>query len=322
MSIMRSWRSLAIAAMVIAAVAGPAMEARANDGLEALGLRHLYLEGVPTEPVWPEPERPNDALPDSHAALGENDIAEAWLIAPTKRYGHAVLGDAIEAGGLRVVLRDGRAVDYLLDEDSVFEDLRPRLADLDGDGRDEIIVVRSYLDAGAALSVFGLRNGRLEFLGETSPIGQPHRWLNPVGAGDFDGDGQIEIAYVETPHIGGILRIVSLRGGRLIEEAARSGYSNHAMGSRKLQLSAVHDFDGDGSDDILVPANGRRELKVVSFAGGHFRELAKIDAVEPIGGDMDVAKSDGAGGPTVYVVIRPGLVMVLGPRPRPPARAQ
>ena len=186
-------------------------------------------------------------------------------IAPTQRYGHAVLGDAIEAGGLRAILRDGRTVDYMLGEDSVFEDLRPRLADLDGDGRDEIILVRSYLAAGAALAVFGLRAGPLELLGETSPVGTPHRWLNPVGVGDFD---------------------------------------------------------GDGSDDILIPAMGRRALKIVSSAAGRFRELATIEAEEPISGDVLTARSDGAEGLYVAIVLRPGRVMGLQSRPTAPAPAR
>lgn len=268
--------------------------ARADAGLEALGIT-VETAFVNVAEDTSSLERPKDALPDGHPALGTNDIAEAWLIAPTDRYGHGVLGDAIEAGGLRAVLRDGTSADFLLDKDSVFEDLRPRLADFDGDGRDEIIVVRSYLNAGAALSVFGARDGQLALLAETAPIGQPHRWLNPVGAGDFDGDGRREIAYVETPHIGGILRIVALEEGRLVEKGARRGVSNHAIGSRALQLSAILDFDGDGSDDILIPAQGRKSLVILSFAGGAFRELASIVVPEPVNADFAVGDLDGNG---------------------------
>ena len=50
-----------------------------------------------------------------------------------------------------------REVVYQLPFHRVFEDRLPRLADLDGDGRDEIIVVESDAIRGAALVVLGLR---------------------------------------------------------------------------------------------------------------------------------------------------------------------
>ncbi|MSQ70451.1 MAG: hypothetical protein EXR27_04035 [Betaproteobacteria bacterium] len=96
-----------------------------------------------------------DLLPDSRPGAGRNDIALAWLAAPTTRYAHGVLGDAIEAAALRVRLREGAELRYDLPSDSVFEDLQPRVLDLDGDGRDEIMVVRSRLDAGATAGATG-----------------------------------------------------------------------------------------------------------------------------------------------------------------------
>jgi hypothetical protein len=73
--------------------------------------------------------------------MGQRDIAAAWLTGPSRIYGHGVLSDAIEATGLTVKMRDGRDLSYRQRGASVFEDRRARLADLDGDGRDEIIVV-------------------------------------------------------------------------------------------------------------------------------------------------------------------------------------
>ena len=98
-------------------------------------------------------QTPLNALPDAVVVEGNNNIAKAWLIEPTRRYAHGVLGDEIEAAGLQVVLSTGQEFIFRLNDDSVFEDRYPRLADLDGDGFDEIIVVHSYLDRGAALAV-------------------------------------------------------------------------------------------------------------------------------------------------------------------------
>ena len=85
----------------------------------------------------------DDRLPDGIVTTGQRDIAAVWLIGPSDIYAHGVLGDAIEATGLRVKMADGGSLSFHLDGASVFEDRRARLADLDGDGGDEILVVRS-----------------------------------------------------------------------------------------------------------------------------------------------------------------------------------
>lgn len=223
-----------------------------------------------------------DGLPDGQMTGGINNIFEAWLTQPTDRYRHGILGDVIEAGAIAVLDENGRISQFFLDDQSVFEDRKARIVDLDGDGRDEVIVVRSYVNLGAALAVFGLGEQGLELLAETPPIGTPRRWLNPVGVGDFDGDGATEIAYVETPHIGGRLTLYEYRQGRLIFDYADFGYSNHAIGTRELDLSAVLDWNGDGILDLAVPSADRRAMRIVSFADGRFAELDAIDLPAPV----------------------------------------
>ena len=88
------------------------------------------------------------ALPDGVVETGPGEVAAAWLIDPTTRYGHGVLGDAIEAGGLGVRFRDGSSAELRLGPDQVFEDRRARIVDSDGDGPDELLVVRSELSRG------------------------------------------------------------------------------------------------------------------------------------------------------------------------------
>jgi len=217
-------------------------------------------------------------LPQSRLAEGQGRIHRVWLSDATDRYRHGVLGDRLEAAALRARIDDGAVLILQAGDDAVFEDLRPRLVDLDGDGRDEIIVVKSYLDSGAALSVIGMdADGELAILAETPPIGRPNRWLNPVGAADFDGDGAVEIAYVETPHIGGTLMIWEWRDGGLVREHAEPGFSNHAIGSTELGLSSIVDLDGDGVMDLVVPGRRRDRLRLISLAGGAFRELADLE---------------------------------------------
>ena len=43
----------------------------------------------------------------------------------------------------------------------VFEDRTPRVVDLDGDGANEVVAIRSSLSEGGGVAVYGLREGRL-----------------------------------------------------------------------------------------------------------------------------------------------------------------
>lgn len=169
--------------------------------------------------------------------------------------------------------RDGRREAVSAGKDAVFEDIEPRIADL-GDG-EKVLAVKSYLAAGAALAVIGERAGRFAVLAETPPIGSPHRWLNPAGIADFDGDGAVEIALVKMPHALGELQLWRWQSGRLALIASVEDTSNHAIGSRSLKQSAVADFDGDGVADIAIPSFDRRAIRLLSFRNG-VREIARV----------------------------------------------
>ena len=283
------------AALLFAAGLAAAGAAQA-EGLEALGLRPLVTEaerGIAVD--LRAVSRPDDALPDGHPALGQGEIAEVWLTEPTERYGHAVLGDAVEAGGLLARLVDGTSLTLSLPENQVFEDLQPRLVDLDGDGLQEILVVRSSQGSGGMLTAYGVVDGALRLVAKGPERLTTYRWLNPVGVADFDGDGALEVAYVETPHIGGVLRILSLQGDRLVQEAEAYGFSNHFIGSRALGLSAILDADEDGLPEILLPDAGRRALRVMGFVEGELRERAALQLDEQIVGDFRLEDMDGNG---------------------------
>ena len=285
-------RAIALGLALGLAAAGPAR----GDDLEALGFRPLIAEaGREIDIDLRAVSRPANALPDGQPALGRGAIAEVWLTEPTERYGHAVLGDGIEAGGLLVRLADGDSLTLSLPAAQVFEDLTPRLVDLDGDGRDEILVVRSSQSSGAMLVAYGLVEGALREVAKGPERLTAHRWLNPVGAADFDGDGVLEVAYVETPHIGGVLRILFRQGDRLVQEAEAYGFSNHAIGSRALGLSAILDADGDGLPEILLPDARRRALRVMGFVDGALRERAALALEAQIVGDFRLKDLDGNG---------------------------
>ncbi|MBI4725372.1 MAG: VCBS repeat-containing protein [Rhodomicrobium sp.] len=207
------------------------------------------------------PAAPSGALPDARVAAGRT-IASAWLAEPTSRYDHGVLGDAIEAGSLIIELRDGRRSVLTLPKEAVFEDIEPRIVELDRAER--IVLVKSYLNRGSALAIIDPESAAI--IAETPPIGHPHAWLNPAGAADFNGDGITEIVFVRQPHVLGQLELWSWREGKLQKAAAIPGVSNHFIGSRALGMSFVADFDGDGHPDLAVPGRDRKALRLIGFA--------------------------------------------------------
>ena len=126
--------------------------------------------------------------------------------------------------------RDGKLQTLHLKDDAVFEDLKPRIADLNGDGHDDVIVVKSYLKRGSALAVIAERKGRYEIVAETPPLGAPHRWLDPAGIADFTGDQQADIALVRQPHVDRPARNLELAQRRL-EKSRRA--ARHRQSHRR-----------------------------------------------------------------------------------------
>ena len=243
------------------------------------------------------PKAPANGLPDGRIARASNgDIRQAWYGRPTTRYGHAVLGDGIEAGSL--VARDaaGRTHEFVLPETHVFEDITPRIADLDGDGRNEIVAIRSSLRRGGAVAVYGLRDGELRLLDASAEIGRSRRWLNVAGIANYLGSGRPVVAWIETPHIGGVLKMATFENGKLRRFGKnRSGFSNHFIGSREQELSATGDFTGDGRLDLALPSADRKSLVIVSERGTSKTRLpARVaTALANIGGVIVTAAENG-----------------------------
>ncbi|WP_245605384.1 VCBS repeat-containing protein [Roseicyclus elongatus] len=192
----------------------------------------------------------------------------AWFEAPTTRYAHAVLGDAIEAGTLalhRHGLPDCGVLRIVLPDVEVFEDLAPRLAELTGDGWPEAITVQSHARQGARLVVYGLSEDRTRLVpyAATPNIGRANRWLAPVGVADFDGDGTQDIAYVDRPHLARTMRIWRFApdgptGGTLSEIASLPGLSNHRIGEAFI-TGGIRDC-GDGPEIITADAAWSRVM--------------------------------------------------------------
>jgi hypothetical protein len=231
--------------------------------------------------------RAPEGLPDGCVASSSGDIQAAWYTHPTNRYAHAILGDGIEAGALRVRLANGTQNEFVLPDSLVFEDRTPRLADLDGDGRTEIITIRASTRQGGSVAVYGVRGEQVVELGATPFIGRSNRWLNIAGIADFLGRGDLQVAFVETPHIGGTLKLATFDGNRMRVVARQSGFSNHEIRAREQRLSAVADFDGDGAMDLLVPDARRQQLLAMRFSP----QLTRLTTLDPAGGVQRMVRS-------------------------------
>ena len=257
---------------------------------------------------------PKSGLPDGRIATGGGrGLVRAWFAGPTQRYGHGVLGDAVEAGALIAESKSGSRHVFRLPQSAVFEDITPRLADLDNDGRSEIVAIRAFLDAGGALGVYGLKGGKLGEIARTAPVGRPNRWLNVAGIADFDGDGIRDIAIVVTPHIGGTLEFWSLRKDRLVKLASQHGFSNHAIGSRNLDLSAAADVDDDGVADLALPDASRRALRIVKLSDGKVVSVASVRMPSTI--VENIAHVAGPKGPVFLLGLGDGSLVTVSRKP-------
>lgn len=212
-------------------------------------------------------------LPLLHGPLLAETITAARFADPTTRYTHGVLGDAVEWGTLEIELQESGWQRAVLPQRLVFEDIAPRLWDLDADGAPEVIVIESDRDLGARLAIWGAE-GRIA---ATPHIGQRNRWLAPVGAADLDGDGVTEIAFVDRPHLARVLRVWRYNKGRLTEVASLEGFSNHRIGWDYIE-GGVRDC-GEGPELVLASGDWRSVMAVrLDDKGMNARSLGDYSA--------------------------------------------
>ena len=70
----------------------------------------------------------------------------------------------------------------------------------------------------------------IAIIAATPYIGRSNRWLASIGIADFNGDGDIDIAYIDRPHLAKTLRVRTHKNGKLTEAANITGLSNHRIG--------------------------------------------------------------------------------------------
>lgn len=201
------------------------------------------------------------------ASAAGADVSAARYAEPTQRYAHAVLGDAIEYGAL-IMTVNGAEVILRLPQTHVFEDVAPRLIDIDLDGAREVLVVETKITEGARISIY---NGAGELVAATPHIGRTNRWYAPVGAADLDGDGLVEVAFIDRPHLAKTLRVWRYDGRDFQEIATMAGLTNHRIGESDI-AGGIRDC-GDGSEMIVASADWSRLIAVQLDEGLSARDI-------------------------------------------------
>jgi hypothetical protein len=127
--------------------------------------------------------------------------------------------------------------------DLVLEDITPRLMDLDGDGANETIPVRTAVLSGAAVATYGIKENALVEKAATATIGTRHRWP--------------------------LIELLEFKNGQLKSIRPKiSGFTPHIVGSRHLTLATAGDLEGDESDELIIPSQDRLSITALNFSDG------------------------------------------------------
>lgn len=214
-------------------------------------------------------------LPDSRVVQ-----AGPWyaaLVDPTDRYGHGVLGDRIEAGGVELAnTATGERRRIVVEPPAVIEGTSPMLISLDPAGGDPPTVLVTVSDAatGARLVLYEI-DGSVR--AQSDPIGQGNRWRNQLGAAPLGPNGELEIVDIRTPHLGRVVEYFRIVDDRLELVASASGYTTHQLGSRNLDLGLIVDADADKRPEVVVPTSDLTALAVLKRDATGVNELGRVE---------------------------------------------
>ena len=196
-------------------------------------------------------------LPDTRVAQVSPEKVLV-LAEPTDRFPHSALGDNLEATAVVVVTVGVNEVETIYRSgDDVIESIAPLLADVDGDGIDDVVLTVSN-DSESWLVVASSTGGGVVAISD--PVDRLLGWRHLVAVGPLGPARQTEIAEVLYPDAQGSVRFLSLSGGRLEVVATRTGYRSHEFGARNLEQAVAADVDRDNFVELIVPTLDRQHI--------------------------------------------------------------
>ncbi len=225
------------------------------------GNRAAYVDNLqrltvlePDGTLW----RPNlKVLPDTRVVQVSPEKVLV-LAEPTDRFPHSALGDNLEATSVVVVTVGVNEVETIYRSgDDVIESIAPLLADVDGDGVDDVVLIVSN-DSEAWLVVVSSTGGGVVAISD--PVDRLLGWRHLIAVGPLGPTGQTEIAEVLYPDAQGSVRFLSLSGGKLGVVATRTGYRSHEFGARNLEQAVAADIDRDNYVELIVPTLDRQHI--------------------------------------------------------------
>lgn len=163
------------------------------------------------------------------------------------------------------------------------------VADLDGDGYDDVVAEHDGSGQPIYVSTYrGSASGALQKVGD---IPTPYFTAFGIAAGDFDGDGKLDVALVTSDVRAAVLVFRGLGTGGLADPVAFPSLAPPGSGGDGAGGIAVGDLNRDGRDDIVTVHYGLTNQVVVRLAdGGGFAAPEPIALPSPIGvalGDFD-----------------------------------
>ena len=98
-------------------------------------------------------------------------------------------------------------------------------------------------------------------------VGRGNRWRHQIAVAPFGINGEMELAEVLTPHIGGIAGFYRLEGDSLDLIVQTDGVTSHLLFSRNLDMGLAADLDGDGQPELVVFDQPFMEIKALRRTG-------------------------------------------------------
>ncbi len=225
---------------------------------------------------------PLRAQPDARLVMNSRGQVALYANATDQRYAHGIMGDRLEAATLLVLdVHDGqiRVLSRIdLPGEDVYEGIAPFWADVDGDGLEDLVTTVSNSSLGARLRLYLWDGAGIRQEVDGPAVGSGNRWRHQLAAGPFGPNGEIEIAAVLTPHIGGVLEFFRYSAASLQPVARFDAVTSHVIGSRNLDQTAAGDFSGDGQPEVLLMDKSRHAIIAVQHQTTGATEIWRLDA--------------------------------------------